>query len=51
MIGDTLGCTFSEVININGKKQICLPNKEYICGHRGERINMAAKCKIFVTVT
>ena len=35
----------------NKKKQICLSNKEYISSDRDERINMAAKYKIFVTVT
>ena len=32
------------------QKQICLPNKEYLSGHRLERTNIAAKCKIFVTI-
>ena len=28
-----------------------LPNKQYISGDRGEIRNVAAKCKLFVTVT
>ena len=39
-------CTISKPIGINKEKEICLPNKEYICDHRCERANMAAECKI-----
>ena len=33
------------------KKQVCLPSKEYLSDRKCEMTNMAAKCKIFVTVT
>ena len=33
------------------KKQIQLPNSEYLRNHRFERTNLAYKCKIFVAVT
>ena len=33
------------------KKQIWLPNKEYVRDHRCERTNVAYKCKIFEAVT
>ena len=36
--------TISKVIGINEEKEICLPNWEYITGHRQERINMVLKC-------
>ena len=29
----------------------CLAKREYIIYHRGERTDIAAKCKIFVTLT
>ena len=38
-------------IGINEKKQICLPNKEYISDHRFEGTNLAAKCKTFLTLS
>ena len=44
-------CTISKVIGINEKKEICLPNKKHMNGHRCERTDMAAKYKIYVTVT
>ena len=31
---DTHWCTISKVIDVNKEKEICLPNKEYISGHR-----------------
>ena len=33
------------------KKNKCLPNKEYITGHRYQRTNMAVKFYIFLSVT
>ena len=30
------------------KKEICLPNKQSISGHKCERINMATKCEMFM---
>ena len=43
-------CTISKVIGIN-KGEICLPNKEYISGHRWERISMVVKCLVHIHIT
>ena len=52
MFMDAHGCKISKGISINEKKnQIFLQNKEYLSDHRYERINMYAKCKIFLNVT
>ena len=42
--------TISNVSGRNGKKEICLPHKEYLTNQICERTNMAIKCKISVTV-
>ena len=42
-------CTFSKLIYINDKK-VCIPNKQYICGHRCKRKSMATKWKIPVAI-
>ena len=39
------------IIGICKKKQIRLPNKEYLRDHRCEGINVAHKCKICEAVT
>ena len=37
-------CTISKVVGKNMEKEIHLPNKEYISGHRWERINVVVQC-------
>ena len=44
-----LNCS-KKFIGICKKKQIWMPNKEYLRDHRGGRTNMAYKCKQFKTV-
>ena len=41
-------CTVSKDIGINKEKEVYLPNKELINGHRCERTTMTVKCKITV---
>ena len=38
----------SKVIGINKGKEMYISDKEYISGHRCERTNISAKCKIFM---
>ena len=45
---DTNVCTIWKDIGRNKEKEICLPNKESIRGHRCERTIMVAKCEIFM---
>ena len=40
-------CTILKNIGINKEKEMCLPNKESISGHKYERTNMATKCEMF----
>ena len=61
VIGISILLRYTGVYNFNSdwlneekkhkQKQKCLQNNKYIKGHRCERINMAAKRKIFVTVS
>ena len=44
-------CTISKVIGINEEKEKCLPNREYLSGHRWERINMVVKCIVHMHIT
>ena len=39
------------VIGVNKEKEICVPSKEYISGHRGQRINVVAKCIVHIDIT
>ena len=49
---DTHVCTISKVAGINKEKEICVPNKELINGHRSERIkNRLAKCIVHMHIT
>ena len=41
-------CTISKDIGINKEKEMFLPNKESISGHRCERKNVEVKCEMFV---
>ena len=41
---------YLKIIGISENKEICL-QQEYISNYRCERINMAVKCKPFMTVT
>ena len=43
-------CIIFKGIDINKKKK-CLPNKEYISGHRWERIDMVVKWMVHIHVT
>ena len=38
-------------IDINEEEAVCLPNKEYISGHRKERINVVVKCIVHLPIT
>ena len=42
-------CIISKDIGINKEKEIYLPNKEFVIGHRCDRTYMATKCEIFMT--
>ena len=44
-------CTISNAIGIIKGKEVCLPNNEFISGHRCEKTHTAYKCKIFDTVS
>ena len=48
---DTYLCTVSKFSDIHQEKKIHLPNREYISGHRWERINMVTKCIVHVHIT
>ena len=39
-------CAILKHIGNNKEKEICLPNKEALIGHRCEGTNMVAKCEI-----
>ena len=41
---DTPVCTISKVTSLNEEKEICLPNRGYISGHRLQKINVVVKC-------
>ena len=41
-------CIISEDIGMIKEKEICLPNKESISGHRCERTTMVSKCETFM---
>ena len=45
---DTHVCMVTKFIVISKETKICLPNKEYLSIQRCKRINMAAKCKIYM---
>ena len=44
----TIVYTTSKDIGINKEKEICLPYRESISGHRCERTAMAAKCEMLM---
>ena len=47
---NTCVCTKRNVSDINDEKEICLPIREDICIHRGERVNMAFKCMVHMHI-
>ena len=42
---DTYVFTITKVIGLQKKRGICLPNREYICGHRCDRTYMVTNVK------
>ena len=38
-------------IGIEMEKEICLPNREYISGHKSEGINMVIKFIVYINIT